>query len=130
MVIMQETNINLQDIEKKVRTLEHLAHSMDAKWVIPWFNIRVGWDTLIGVIPGIGDTITAFISAYIIHEAHQMGIPFWTKFRMALNIIIDWFIGLFPLIGDILDIGWKANIRNVSLIKRYLEKQAREKNQR
>ena len=96
--------MKLQDIDKKLSDLESLAHSMDAQWVIPIINIRMGWDTIIGIIPGIGDTISAAISAYIIHQAHQLGIPFWVKFRMVLNIIIDWFIGVFPLIGDLLDI--------------------------
>ncbi len=107
--------------DQLIARLENIAHSMDAKWVLPGTSIRLGWDTLIGLIPGIGDTITSMVSAYIIKEAHHVGVPFWIKFRMVINILIDWLIGIVPLVGDIFDVGFKANIRNVSLIKRHLE---------
>ncbi len=113
--------MNYSELHKeRLARLEKLARSMDTKWTLPVVNIGVGWDTVIGLIPGIGDTATACISAYVVREAHILGVPFLTKARMVWNIIVDWFVGLIPLLGDILDIGWKANRKNVDLIQKYV----------
>ena len=105
--------------KERLARLDKLANAMDSNWKLPFTDIRVGWDTLIGLIPGVGDTLTSLVSAYIIREAHQMGVPSWIKWRMGWNMFIDWLIGLVPLLGDIFDVGWKANKRNVELIKKY-----------
>ena len=104
---------------KRLAHLESLAKKMDSQWTMPYFGARMGWDTIIGLIPGIGDTLTTFISVYILRQAHLMGVPLWVKWRMTWNIFIDWLIGLIPLIGDIFDIGWKANLKNIELIKKH-----------
>lgn len=106
-------------ISDRIDRLDKLANSMDTKWKLPFTEIRMGWDTLIGLIPGVGDTLTSLVSAYIIREAHEMGVPAWVKWRMGWNVFIDWLIGLVPLLGDIFDVGWKANKRNVALIKKH-----------
>ncbi len=105
--------------KERLDKLDKLANAMDANWKLPFTDIRVGWDSLIGLIPGVGDTLTSLISAHIIREAHQMGVPGWVKWRMGWNILVDWLIGLVPLVGDIFDVGWKANKRNVELIKKH-----------
>jgi hypothetical protein len=105
--------------EDRIDKLDKLANAMDTNWKLPFTEIRVGWDTLIGLIPGVGDTLTSLVSAYIIREAHQLGVPAWVKWRMGWNMFVDWLIGMIPLLGDIFDIGWKANKRNVELIKKY-----------
>ncbi|MAR56263.1 MAG: hypothetical protein CMM93_03690 [Rickettsiales bacterium] len=110
-------NLNFAE---RIERLERLAAAMDSKWGIPGTSIRLGWDTVLGLIPGFGDTLTSGVSFYIVHQAHQMGVPFWTKVRMVWNIIVDWFIGLIPLIGDLFDVGWKSNRKNVALIKKAL----------
>lgn len=106
-------------IASRMADLDKLAMWLDSKWRLPGTQIYVGYDTLIGLIPGIGDTITTLISAYIIRQADLLGVPGWIKWRMAWNVAVDWFIGIIPLVGDIFDIGWKANIKNVELIKRH-----------
>jgi len=65
--------------EDRIDKLDKLANAMDTNWKLPFTEIRVGWDTLIGLIPGVGDTLTSLVSAYIIREAHQLGVPTWVK---------------------------------------------------
>lgn len=78
---------------------------------------------MLGLLPGIGDTITTVLSSWILYQAHQMGVPLYLKLKMAKNIFIDWLVGLIPLVGDIFDIGWKANMRNSTLLLHYIEEQ-------
>ncbi len=59
------------------------------------------------------------VSAYIIYEGRKLGVPRWVHATMIGNVLIDWVIGLIPLVGDLLDIGWKANLKNVALIKKH-----------
>ncbi len=108
-----------QDIEN----LEVLADWLDTKFVIPGTKIRFGVDGILGLIPGLGDTITALATVYIIGSASQLGLPRHLLMLMAWNGFIDWLAGLIPFIGDIFDIGFKANRRNVDLIRNYLYKQ-------
>lgn len=103
----------------KLQRLDQLASAMDTQWRLPLLNIRLGWDTILGLLPGIGDTISSLISVYILKEGHQLGVPFWVKAIMLWNIFIDWLIGLVPLVGDLFDVGWKANTRNVRLIQKH-----------
>ncbi len=105
-----------------LRELDNIASWMDAKFSIPGTNIRFGLDALVGVIPGIGDTIGMAVSGYIFHRAVQQGVPHHIKLKMIFNIFIDWLIGLIPLLGDLFDVKWKANIRNVELLRRHLNK--------
>ena len=105
-----------------LRELDNIASWMDAKFSVPGTDIRFGLDSLIGVIPGIGDTIGMAVSGYIFHRAVQKGVPHHIKLQMIFNIFIDWLIGLIPLLGDLFDVKWKANIRNVELLRRHLNK--------
>ena len=102
--------------------LESIARWMDSQFRIPGTSIRFGLDSVLGLIPGIGDTITLASTIYILGYAHRMGVPFHVKVRMAWNALIDWLIGLVPLFGDIFDVGWKANHKNVALLKKHFEK--------
>ncbi len=107
-------------VEVRLQRLSKLADAMDTKWRL--FGVPIGWDTIIGLIPGIGDTMTSIVSIYILREGHQLGVPWWVKIRMGWNIFLDWLIGLVPLLGDLLDVGWKANTKNVALIKRHVNR--------
>ncbi len=110
------------DEDELIRELDNIASWMDARFSVPGTNIRFGLDSLIGLVPGIGDTIGMAVSGYIFHRAVQQGVPHHIKFRMIFNIFIDWLIGLIPLLGDLFDVKWKANIRNVELLKRHMRK--------
>ncbi len=107
---------------EKLAHIERLADLMDSRFRIPGTRRSFGLDPIIGLLPGIGDTITVAISLYIVKIAHELGAPHHLKARMGLNIFIDWLIGLPPLIGDIFDIGWQANRRNIALLKKHLYK--------
>jgi hypothetical protein len=99
--------------------LELIAHWMDRVFRIPGINIRFGLDVLVGLIPGLGDTATSFVSLYILQAASQAGVPRVTVARMALNIALDYIVGIVPIVGDMFDVYWKANVRNVELMRRH-----------
>ncbi len=95
---------------------------MDRAARLPIVGVQVGWDSILGLIPGIGDAVALGPAGYIVLQAHRMGTPGVLKARMMGNIGIDALIGSIPLVGDLFDIGWKANTRNVALLRRYFER--------
>ncbi len=107
--------------ESEIEQLEWLANLMDSAIIIPGTDIRMGLDSLVGLIPGIGDTITMAVSGYIIHRARKHGVSPMILGRMSYNVFIDWIIGIVPFVGDAFDVGWKANIKNVELLKAHLQ---------
>lgn len=109
-------------MSERIRRIDKLAEWLDSRWNIPGTKWTIGVDGLLGFIPGIGDTLGSAISAYIIYEAHQLGAPWYVKLRMLVNLFLDWFIGLVPLVGDIFDIGWKANLRNARILRDFMAK--------
>ncbi|MFE1600078.1 DUF4112 domain-containing protein [Methylobacterium sp. ID0610] len=110
------------DIEQAMARLELLAHILDTAFVLPGINRRVGLDALIGLVPVIGDAITTAISSYVIWEARRLGAPRWLLARMAANVAVDGVVGVVPFFGDIFDAAFKANRRNVRLLRRHLER--------
>jgi hypothetical protein len=103
--------------QRELARLARLAHTLDARFRIPLTGFRVGVDGLIGLIPGIGDTVSALPSAYMIVRGHQLGARKRTLGRMAVNTGIDYVIGSVPLVGDLFDIGFKGNLRNLDLLR-------------
>jgi hypothetical protein len=102
-----------------LRELELLARWMDSVFVIPGYGIRFGFDAILGLVPWLGDTATSLVSLYILQEASKRGISRVTQARMAANIIIDYVVGSIPLVGDVFDVYWKANQKNVALLRQY-----------
>lgn len=103
--------------ENDILKLEQLADLMDNQFTIPGTDIRIGLDPILGLLPGIGDTASLAISGYIIHKARKAGVHPFVLTRMSWNVFMDWLIGLVPLVGDIFDVGFKANRRNIELIR-------------
>ncbi|MBM6592815.1 DUF4112 domain-containing protein [Microvirga pudoricolor] len=99
-----------------------LAKLMDNAFVIPGLNRRVGFDALIGAVPVVGDAITAAVSSYIIWEARQLGLPRWKIARMLGNVAVDTAIGAIPLAGDVFDVFFRANMRNLRIIQDHLDR--------
>ena len=99
--------------------VEMLTRWMDSIFEIPGTPIRFGLDALIGLVPGLGDTITSFVSLYILQVASRRGVPRVVLVRMALNIAVDYLLGTVPLVGDAFDIYWKANLKNAELLRRH-----------
>ena len=107
--------------EAQLARLESLANLMDARFNIPFLPIPIGLDTIIGLIPGIGDTISLGVSGFIVVGAHRMKFPKRHLTQMCGNMLIDWAIGLIPIIGDLFDVGWRGNLRNVTIARAHLE---------
>jgi Domain of unknown function (DUF4112) len=100
--------------------LERLAYWLDARFTIPLTRIRIGLDPLIGLIPGIGDVAAMVPAAYLLWRARQLGLPRHALARMAGNVALDAAMGAVPLVGDVFDVAFKANRRNVALLRRHL----------
>ena len=98
-----------------------LAKLLDEAIRLPGTNIRVGLDAVLGLIPGAGDVAGALLSGVVLMRAAGLGAPSPVLARMVGNVAIDALVGAVPLLGDLFDIGWKANTRNVRLLERYLE---------
>ncbi len=103
----------------EIENLEKLADWMDSRFKIPGTSIRFGLDSLLGLVPGIGDTVTILSTIYLIGKSKSHNLPFYVTLKMIWNAFLDWFIGLIPFLGDIFDIGWKANRKNVALLKKH-----------
>jgi len=110
---------------ERIARLDVLANLLDTALLIPGTNIRFGFDALIGLVPGIGDAVTTLISLYIVHEARQRGAPPHLIARMLGNVAIDGIVGAVPLVGDAFDVFWRANRRNVKLLRDYLDETER-----
>lgn len=104
------------EMDRRLARLDRLAHRLDSQFSI--LGIRVGWDSILGLIPGVGDAVTTATGAYIIYEASQLGARRGALARMVFNSGVDFVIGGIPLIGDAFDVFWKANRRNIALLKR------------
>lgn len=105
--------------EASVARLRRLATLLDTAVRLPG-GIRVGADAVIGLAPGIGDAITTLLAAYIVAEAHRLGLPRAALWRMAGNVALDAVLGSVPILGDLFDVGFKANIRNLAIIEKHL----------
>jgi hypothetical protein len=106
-------------IRHELERLSELANWLDAKFTLPGTRITLGLDSLLGLLPGAGDTVGSLFSLYFVYRAHEWGVPTAIKAKMLWNILLDFVIGTIPLIGDIFDVGFKANIRNIDLLKKH-----------
>jgi len=108
--------------EESVARLEALGRLMDGMFVLPGTNIRLGLDAIIGLVPVAGDVISGLVSSYLIWEARQLGAPRWLIARMMANTFLDTTIGAIPLVGDAFDLMFRANMKNMALLRRHMEK--------
>ena len=109
----------------RLRRIRLLSHLLDDQFRVPGTTYRVGLDGLLGLIPGVGDTLGLLLSAYILFEARSLGVPTSLLLRMATNIGLDALIGAIPILGDVFDLAWKANRKNMALVHAYLASQHR-----
>lgn len=109
------------DKDKTRRFLERLAWYLDNSIPIPGLNARIGLDPLLGLLPGIGDTIGALLSSYILAGTARLGVSKSVLLKMAFNIAVEAVVGALPVLGDFFDMAWKANQRNVQLLGDYLD---------
>ena len=124
---MNRMNIE-QDINYELARLRKVARRMDAIVFIPGTNISLGLDNLFGMVPIVGDLAALVPSVWMINKARQLGATPGALAYMSLNTLIDFVIGSIPLVGDIFDALYNANIRNYRALERNLnEKAARAK---
>ena len=98
--------------------LDRLAHLLDSRFSV--FGVRFGLDSIMGLVPGIGDAAGLAVSAYLIGEGYRMGARKRTLARMGVNVLGDTVVGAIPLVGTVIDVFWKANNANMRLLKRDL----------
>jgi hypothetical protein len=106
--------------ERVLRRLERLARLLDSQFRIPGLGIRFGLDSIIGLAPGIGDAVGLALSGYIVMEAWRLGLPSAIIMRMIANLAVDTAVGSVPVVGDLFDVAWKANRRNLQHIRRHV----------
>ena len=99
---------------------DRLAHLLDTAFRVPGTRMRFGLDPIMGLIPGVGDAAALVLSGYIMVEAWRSGASRAVLLRMLFNLGVDSLFSVVPLFGDLLDAGWKANTRNMTLLKRHL----------
>lgn len=105
-----------------VARLKRLEQMLDRQFSL--FGFRFGLDGLIGLVPVAGDVITSCMGLYLILEARRLGARNWTIVRMLMNWGVDFGIGAVPLVGDVFDMAWRSNSRNVKLLIGDLERRA------
>ena len=111
------------DAARTLLGVQRLSDLLDNCIAVPGTNFKIGWDVVIGLIPGVGDLVTAGLSTWLIWKASQLGASNWTLLRMTANVGVDALVGAIPFAGDFFDAAFRANRRNVRLLKRHLEEQ-------
>ena len=104
------------------RRIEAMEALLEGLFVIPGTKRRVGLDSLVGLIPVVGDIATAAMGAWIIWEARNLGMSKWHLTRMAANVGVDTLLGAIPFAGDLFDFVYRSNTRNLRIIRRHLDR--------
>jgi hypothetical protein len=111
--------------EQRLARFEALAKLLDIAFILPGTKIRYGIDGIIGLIPVVGDLLATAFSLWLVREARALGAPWHVTARMLGNVAVDGVVGMVPLAGDAFDVLFRANMRNVRLLRRWLYKQPR-----
>ncbi|MER8555154.1 DUF4112 domain-containing protein [Mesorhizobium sp. M1217] len=110
------------EAEKAIAELDLLAALLDSRWRIPGTSVRYGLDALVGLVRILGDVATGLVSAYIVLRARNCGAGNGLVGRMLGNVLLDTAVGSVPILGSIFDVYFKANNRNIRLLRRYLQR--------
>jgi hypothetical protein len=119
-VVRDKSGILADDPDSRTRRVRVLSRLLDNSIPIPGTGWKIGFDPIVGLIPGIGDLIGAVLSGYIVLEAARADVPTLTLARMILNVGVDTVLGAVPAVGDVFDAAWKSNTKNVALLERHL----------
>jgi hypothetical protein len=99
--------------------LDVLATAFDTAFIVPGTNVRFGVESLLRLVPGVGDVIASALSCYLLYEASRLGVPRLLLARMAANVALEGLVGAVPVAGDAFDVFFRANRRNVALLRRH-----------
>jgi hypothetical protein len=108
-----------QSVRQRVEALELL---LERSFVIPGTKFPIGLDSILGLVPVLGDIVTAAMGAYMVWEARNLGMSKWQLVRMAANVGVDTAIGAVPMLGDAFDLVWRSNSKNLRIIRKHLDK--------
>jgi hypothetical protein len=108
------------ELDRLERRLDSIATALDSAFIVPGIGVRFGADALLGLVPGFGDVAALALSAYLILEARRIGAPPDILRRMVGNVAVDAAIGAVPVLGDAFDVYFKANKRNMALLRTHL----------
>jgi hypothetical protein len=111
--------------EQRLARLDAIARLLDVAFVLPGTNIRYGVDGIIRLVPVVGDLIASAFSLWLVREARALGAPWHVTGRMLANVALEGTIGLVPVAGDAFDVMFRANIRNMRILRSWMEKQPR-----
>jgi len=111
--------------EQRLARFETLAKLLDIAFILPGTKIRYGIDGIIRLVPVVGDLFATAFSLWLVREARALGAPWHITARMLGNVAVDGVVGMVPLAGDAFDVLFRANMRNVRLLRRWLDKQPR-----
>ena len=106
-------------VRQRIEAMELL---LERAITIPVVGRKVGLDAIVGLVPALGDVLTALMGSYLIWEARNLGLPKWKLVRMAGNIAFDTAIGFVPVAGDLFDFLFRSNSKNLKIIKKHLDK--------
>jgi hypothetical protein len=106
-------------VRQRIESMERL---LERSFTVPGVNAPIGLDAIVGLIPVVGDVVTAAMGAYIIWEANNLGLPKWKLWRMGGNLLFDSAVGAIPVAGDVFDFLYRSNSRNLRILKRHLDK--------
>lgn len=110
---------------QEIDAFRRLSRLLDTQFSLPGIPFRFGLDGLIGLIPGIGDTVTGAMGLYALGVAHRLDLPLGARLKMVWNIAVDVVIGAIPLVGDLFDFAFHAHSRNRRIIEKHLDRRAR-----
>ena len=113
------TGTDSASVRARVVMMERL---LERSFTIPGINMPVGLDALVGLVPVLGEVVTAAMGAYIVWEAKNLGVPKWKLARMGANVLFDTAIGAIPLIGDAADLVFRSNTRNLRILLKHIDK--------
>lgn len=108
-----------QSVRKRIEAMETV---LERSFRIPGINYPVGLDAIAGLVPVVGDIVTAAMGAYIVWEGRNLGMPKWKLWRMAGNVAFDTAIGAIPIAGDAFDLLFRSNTRNLKIVRKHLDK--------
>ena len=109
--------------EQRLARLDAVAKLLDIAFILPGTNVRYGIDGIIGLIPVVGDLIATALSLWLVREARALGAPWHITARMLGNVAIQGVVGTVPVAGDAFDVQFRANVRNVRMLRRWIDKQ-------
>lgn len=113
------TGTDPQSVRQRVEGLERLLEGL---FDVPLLGRKVGLDALVGLVPGIGDVVTASMGLYLVWEARNLDMPRWQIWRMLGNVGIDALVGIVPVAGDLFDFLYRSNTKNLKIIRKHLDR--------